>query len=175
MKEKNKKFVYLIGLLIRKLEMQCDGPRLERLIDLHGKGVFFTGPKDIGEEEIYKYVCEIIGYEVSGTDIIVEADNPMEAIDIFLDQWQGAKVGKDSPALWIKKSVAFDQYPYCDRLRNTNGDYRCNCAEEGLSDCFFYNGEAPYDCPFEDEEKDCQVESTFEYKGVQYKMISHFS
>ena len=67
----------------------------------------------------------------------VEANSPEEAIKIFYAEWDGAKIGGDSPeskALWINKEEKILELPRCDRLRkNKEGQFICGkLIENGI-------------------------------------------
>ena len=68
------------------------------------------------------------------TECLVAANHPSEAIRIFREEWEGAKVGgnrEELKALRIRKDEPIIEFPFCDSsyvLREENGEERFLCG-----------------------------------------------
>ncbi len=92
------------------------------------------------------------------TECLVTANHPAEAIRIFREEWEGAKVGghrEELKALRIRKDVPIIEFPFCDSLhvlRQGNDNERFICGEpkeEGAMLCAVEGRDTFNECPIQ--------------------------
>lgn len=131
----------------------------------------------------------LIGIE--DTHCIVEANNPKEAIEIFFQEWEGAKVGgkgEKRKALRINREQPIFELPFCHLLRkNKEDEFICgDPLESGLESgngefgmCVLEGYDAPEDCPigkfsevlYEAEKKGEQPIEVIKFQKKKYKVV----
>ena len=96
-------------------------------VDTVGLFVYYSKEENVTVENIRR---RLIG--VKDTRVIVVAKNVNEALDIFYAEWDGARVGGNSPdskALWVNPERNIVEYPSCNLLNINSKDERI-CGKE---------------------------------------------
>lgn len=92
------------------------------------------------------------------TECLVAANHPAEAIRIFREEWEGAKVGghrEELKALQIRRDEPIVEFPLCDSLsvlRQENGNEQFICGEPKEEDamlCTVEGGDTFDECPIQ--------------------------
>jgi len=157
-----------------------DGPFQKEFLVCAGEtGKFFrySDPLKLDPWNVQRFKGGII----HNTFCIVEAPDVIAAIEIFHQEWDGAKVGgpgRTDKALWISEAQRIIAYPPCRYIhRNPKGRYVCgrpesddpnelDCSGE-FGGCFLDGLDPPESCPLYNRE---EIEGCVEYGGVNYRV-----
>jgi len=122
------RFIYKIPIMVRSSGSTNWGP--EKLICVDNVGLYFryNKKKDLIPSNIRRYLT---GRRSS--QIMIEADSILEAIEKFYTIWEGARTGgksEESRAMWIGRNEydVIKEYPHCEIL-NRNKEDRLICGE----------------------------------------------
>jgi len=150
-------------------------------IDKVGLFIYYEDEKQLDPNFIRKHLTFR-----EHTYCIIEADTAKNAINIFYEKWEGAKIGGESvleeKALWIDKDSEILELPNCERLhKNKKGEFIC--GEQGIEEdlgiwggCTLEGYDAPEDCPiheFTDKIYDLRKQEKLSTEIIQgFKVVS---
>ncbi|MFA5386081.1 MAG: hypothetical protein WC297_00130 [Candidatus Paceibacterota bacterium] len=147
--------IYEMQLVLRCTDVRLrSGLRMfakEKLMVVDGIGLFvrYDDEKRLTPAIIRSH---LIGGET--TYCYVEADSPDKAINKFYAEWEGAKIGGETPgskALRIDSAEEIVELPFCSRQRkNKKGEFICgDPLKDGQGEfgmCIIEGYDAPDDC-----------------------------
>ncbi len=121
-------------------------------VDKVGAFIHYDDEKQLDINFIRKHlICR------AETRCLIDADTAEKAINIFYEEWKGAKIGGESvpeeKALWINEKKEILEFPNCERLhKNKKGEFICGEQDvEGdtgiWGGCVLNAYDAPDDCP----------------------------
>jgi hypothetical protein len=129
----------------------------EMCVCVGGTGKFFkyNDPLELDPFNVNRFE----GGVIKSTFCFVEADSVLEAIGIFHEEWDGAKIGgpkRKAKALWINEEKPILEYPFCKKMEKTpKGRYVCGRVmrdhpEEGeFGGCILDDYASGESCPIE--------------------------
>jgi hypothetical protein len=153
------KNLYLIPLIERFIDTTKPTGSGNKLvcININNVGAFIYYQED-ADLNIVGISRTLVGRK--DTQCLIEAYTPQEAIKKFYNEWQGAKIGGNSPeskALWISKERKILQYPSCELMhRNKRNELTCGEPVDAYDDageygmCTLEGYDSPDDCPVSD-------------------------
>lgn len=165
---------------------RCIGERHDskvKCLEVDGVGIFVY--YENGKELDPKFIRScLVGRK--DTSCIVEADSPEKAIETFLNEWEGARIGTKYVALWINPKKPIKELPSCELLRKNKRDqYICGeeVGEDGNGEyggCVLECYDPPDECPIKDfndsvyelEEAGKLPVKTISFAGQLYQIIS---
>lgn len=187
--------LYELPLIARKINVGKSMFGLSKCLHIDEVGVFvyYDTENQLDQDFIRRHL--VFREE---TNCIVEAGTPEEAIKIFFEEWEGAKIGgasEGSKALRINREKLILELPFCELLdKNSMGEFIC--GEESLENdsgngifgmCVMENYDAPDNCPIAEfygavfcrtihdmkdiKEDDRLLIKTFQFEGKEYVLI----
>lgn len=106
-----------------------------KYVDVDGVGilVYYDKEKQLELTNLRRHLSP-----VRTNHCYVDAQNPTEAIEKFLSEWEGTKVGSKSSALRIDLEKPILELPYCENLNVCpRGNFICGeLSEDGINGSF---------------------------------------
>ena len=137
------KSLYLIPLYERTIEITRFGQLKLLHIDSVGAFIRTDGTHPLTTDFLRRFLVFR-----SSTKTLIAAETPAEAIQEFLNEWEGANVGgteDEQKALWIDKDQPILELPPCEHMRKDERGVP-RCGDDGAG-CIYDYYDMPDFCP----------------------------